>query len=163
MPLVVRIILSLYSSRYCLTPASFTFIGSPELGPGTVLGASGSYGSVSASETRSSSTGTSIPVGRHSSNAGAIAGGVIGGIAAISILVAALLFYLRRRRRPLEPIVVFEGDGSQYMNQVQPPMSDQGALVETLPATMAPLKPYVYVFVSLPVAIMCAHVFSLVS
>ncbi|KAI0270212.1 hypothetical protein BGY98DRAFT_268172 [Russula aff. rugulosa BPL654] len=114
---------------------------SPEIGPGTVLGASGSSVSVSASTTGSSNTGTSLPVREHSSNAGAIAGGVIAGIAAISILVAALLFYLRRRRS-LEPIVVFEGDGARHMDQVQLPMSDQWTVVETLPETMAPPKPY---------------------
>ncbi|KAF8497761.1 hypothetical protein F5888DRAFT_249657 [Russula emetica] len=114
---------------------------SPELGPGTVLGASSSSVSVSASNAGSSNTGTSIPVGGHSSNAGAIAVGVIGGIATISILVAAVLFYLRRRRS-LTPTIVFEGDAARYMDLVQLPVSDQGMLAETLPETMAPLKPY---------------------
>jgi len=130
-------------SRPCLT-----FIDSPELGPGTVLAASGSSVSVTATAALSSNTSTSIPVGGHSSNAGAVAGGIIGGIAAISILVAALLFYLRRRRS-LTPTVVFEGDGARHMDQVQLPISDQGILAETLPETMPPLTPYVNVFVPL--------------
>ena len=146
MLLEVRILSPLFPCCYCLTPR-LTFIDSPELGPGTVLGASSSSVSVSASTTRhgSSNTGTSTHVGRHSSNAGAIAGGVIGGIVAISSLVAALLFYLRRRRS-LTPVVVFEGDVARQMDQVQLPMSDQGMVVETRPETTAPLNIYVYVF-----------------
>jgi hypothetical protein len=126
-------------------PASY-FIDSPELGPGTSLGTSSSSVSAPASTTTSSNTGTSTPVGSggHSSNAGAIAGGIIGSIAVISILVAGLFFYLRRRRS-LAPTVVFEGDGARHVDQVQFPMSDQGVLAETLPETMAPPKPYVYV------------------
>jgi hypothetical protein len=128
----------------------FTFIDSPEHGPGTVLGASSPSVSASASNTlantASSSTSTSIPVKGHSSNGGAIAGGIIGGIAAISIVVTALLFYLRQRHSS-SPVVVFEGDGARHMDQAQFPMSDQGVLAETLPETTAPRKPYVYVFV----------------
>jgi len=83
---------------------------------------------------------------RHNSNTGAIAGGVIGGIVAISSLVAALLFYLRRRRLQT-PVVVFEGDVTRHMDQVQVLTSEQGTVAETLPETMAPLKLYVYGFV----------------
>lgn len=103
----------------------------------------------------------SVPVEGHSSNAGAIAGGIIGGIVAISVLVAALFFYLRRRRL-MTPTVVFEGDIARYLDQTQLPMSDRGTLAETLPETIAPLKPYVYVFMP-PIAIMCSHVFSLLT
>jgi hypothetical protein len=96
-------------------------LDTPELGPGTILGPSGSgststgptnaypftpasssssYSASGVSRGSSSNSATPIPIGGHSSNTGAIAGGVAGGIAAISIAIAALLFYLRRRHPP---------------------------------------------------------------
>lgn len=147
-PLVVRFPSPLFPVTVLCS--RLTFIDSPELGPGTLLGASSSSVSAPTSTTTSSNTGTSTPVGPrpspggHSSNAGAIAGGIIGSIAVISILVAGFLFYLRRRRS-LAPTVVFEGDGAPHVDQVQFPMSDQGVAAETFPETMAPPKPYIYV------------------
>jgi hypothetical protein len=76
----------------------------PEVGPGMILGTSGTsvsasgYTNLSTFGAPVSNTTMPTPIGRDSSNVGAIAGGVIGGIAVISILVAALFFYRRRRR-----------------------------------------------------------------
>ncbi|KAF8492090.1 hypothetical protein F5888DRAFT_945612 [Russula emetica] len=88
----------------------------PELGPGTILGPSGpsgsastgptnaypstpaaspsSYSTSSVSRDSSSNSAAPIPISGHSSNMKAIAGGIAGGIAATSIVIAALLFYL---------------------------------------------------------------------
>ncbi|KAF8463024.1 hypothetical protein DFH94DRAFT_481856 [Russula ochroleuca] len=91
---------------------SYATGGTPELGPGTILGSSGTSStsasstipgpasaSVSDSSTPNTATpkATPIPIGGHGSKAGLITGGIVGGIAAISLLVAA--FFYRRRRR----------------------------------------------------------------
>ncbi|KAH9984273.1 hypothetical protein BJV77DRAFT_1153326 [Russula vinacea] len=84
----------------------------------------------------------------HSSHGGAIAGGVVGGVAVISLLVAGLVFYQRRRRSlesssavPLSP-----GDGSfnapSPMYQLPRPMSDQGTLASSFPESASLMKPY---------------------
>jgi hypothetical protein len=77
---------------YCI------FIDSPEIGPGALPRPSSS-----ASPTNSP---TPLPPS-GSSNTGAIAGGVIGGVAMVSIAVIAI-FYLRGRRPP----VASTGDGA---------------------------------------------------
>jgi hypothetical protein len=95
-----------------------TSLDAPELGPGMILGPSGpsvsastgptnvypstpasgsnsrsrsqSFSTSSVSRRSSSNLAAPIPMGGHSSNVGAVAGS----IAAISVLIAALLFYL---------------------------------------------------------------------
>jgi hypothetical protein len=64
------------------------FIDAVELSPGMIFSVALSGGP----------TATPKPIGGHRSKAGLIAGGIVGGIAGISLLVAALFFYWRRRR-----------------------------------------------------------------
>ena len=174
-------------SPLSLSHSCLTSLGTPELGPGTIPGLSGSSGSASTGpsstysstptssssfySTSSSSRGSSsnsaspIPVGGHSSNTVGIAGGVAGSIAAISVVIAALLFYWRRRHPPA-PSAPPASDGqpsgfNSPMDQVPQPMLDPGTVVLPLPdTTTSMLRPYVCVFVA-PASLMCAHVFCL--
>jgi hypothetical protein len=129
------------------------FIDSSEAGPGRILGPSDP--SVSASGPTSAFGGpfsnatTPAFIGRHSSNRGAITGGVIGGIAVISILVAALLF-LRRRRHSLVSSPVFDGDIAfgPHMDQVSRSTSSQGTVSSYfLETPTSLLRPYVHIFI----------------
>ena len=124
--------------RYCLT-LRVTFIDSPEIGPGTILS-------------------PSLLVGERGSSVGAIAGGIVGGIAAVSIVAAALFFY---RRRSMVAPTASAGDGvfDPHMDQVQWPISSQETST-TLPGTStSPMKTYVHVFAP-PVPRVCTHVLS---
>jgi hypothetical protein len=164
-----------------------TSLDTPELGPGTILGpssssrsastgptnaypstpasSSSSYSTSSDSRSSSSNSASPIPIGGHSSNTGAIVGGVAGGIAAISIVIAALLFYLRQRHPPA-PSAPSASDGhpggfNPFMDQVPRPMSGQGTVTSSLPETTTSLlRPYVCVFVA-SAPLMCTHVFHL--
>jgi hypothetical protein len=103
-----------------------TSIDSPERGPGTVLSPSGS---------------------KRSSNVGAIAGGVVGGIAVVSVLVAAIFFFLRRRRSRASSAASADDVAlNPHMGQVQRPVSDDGTVTASFPETTALMKPYVRVF-----------------
>ena len=118
----------------------------------------------SSSSVRGSSTATPIPTGGHSSNAGAIAGGVVGGIAAISLIVAGLFFYRRRRRLLASSAVpVSPGGGSSNafspMDQVPLPISDHGTLASSIPDTTSPMRTYVRVFVPPSSTCMCSMMF----
>ena len=93
MPLVVSIVsLMLSYSRCYRLPLTFP-IDNPEYGPGAIFGASGVYTSFASA----SSTDYPIPIA-GAPNPGAILGGLVGGLAVVSIGVAAI-FYLRRRLR----------------------------------------------------------------
>jgi hypothetical protein len=88
-------------------------------------------------------------VGGHSSNTGAIAGGTVAGVAAISI-VAVALFRYRQRQRSLAQSAPSVGDGQagayyQHVVQVPPrPTSGQETVTSSLPVTSASLlRPYV--------------------
>jgi hypothetical protein len=138
------------------------FIDSPEVGPGRILSPSGpsasASGPTSAFGDPFSITTTPAYTGRHSSNVGPIIGGVIGGIAVISILVAALFFY-RRRRRSLVSSPVFEGDIDPHMDQVSRSASSQGTVSSYSPVTPTSLlRPYVHIFIfSSSSACVCSH------
>jgi hypothetical protein len=123
----------------------------------------------------SSNTTTSIPgpagysVRGHSSNTGAIAGGTVAGIAAISIVVVALFFY-RQRRRSLAQSVPSAGDGQagayhQHVDEVPSrPMSGQATVTSSLPGTSTSLlRTYVRSRAPTPYLQLhlCAHVKSL--
>ena len=159
-------------------------LDTPEIGPGTILGPSSSsvsastgptnaypstpassfssYSTSSVSRDSSSNSATPIPIDGHSSNTGAIVGGVAGGIAAISIVIAALLFYLRLRQRhpPAPPAGDMRSSGfDPLMDQVPRPMSGQGTIASSLPETTTSLpRPYVCAFVA-PAPLMCTHMF----
>jgi hypothetical protein len=92
---------------------------------------------------------------------GAIAGGTAGVIAALSILVAALLFYLRRRRSQVTPasFAVDDSVSNPHMGQA---MSGQETPATSLPEKSSSPKPYVHVSIS-PVPLVYAHVFLLLS
>ena len=111
--------------------------------PSTQFTASLSYTVGSSSNTTTSTPGP-VPAGYsvkgHSSNTGAIAGGTVAGIAAISIVVVTLFFY-RQRRRSLAQSAPAAGDGQtgayyQHVDQVPSrPMSGQGTVTSSLPGT----------------------------
>ena len=88
-PLVVRALLSIFFGLF--TPS---FVDSPEIGPGTLIGASG---------TSAVPTGTATPTsssGSGSSNTSAIVGGVVGAIATLVFAIVIFgIFYVRRRKR----------------------------------------------------------------
>ena len=128
LPSVVRIFSFLFPSLpvTVLHPCLFS-IDSNELGPGETIGPS--HNGV-----------------EHNSHVGAIVGGVVGGIAAISILAAGLFLYRRRRR--LRPASAGGGVFSSQMDEIQRPMSGQEPFGSSLPEITNPLmKPYVRVFV----------------
>jgi len=125
----------------------------------------------------SSNTTSSIPgpvgysVGGHSSNTGAIAGGTVAGIAAISIVVVVLFFY-RQRRHSLAQSAPPAGQAGYYphVNQVpQRSMSGQATVTSSFPGTSASLlRTYVRSRSRSPtplppVALVCSCVFSLFS
>jgi hypothetical protein len=142
MPLVVSIIslCSLSSRRYRLPPTFY--IDNPEYGPGAIFGASSVYtSSASASSSSTStpsaaSTPTKTPKG-NSSNAGPIAGGIIGGIATISIIVA-LILYLRRTRRRSQAAAAGVGASQPILND--------GAVGKSPPGSPRTMRFYVRVF-----------------
>ena len=93
---------------------------------------------------------------------GAIAGGIAGGVAAISVLAVTLLFYFRRRRSKATsaPFIIDDSVSNPRMDQAQWSMSGQET-VTSLPGTSASMMKH-YVHVSIPPApLVCAHVFSL--
>jgi hypothetical protein len=139
------------------------FVDSPEVGPGMRLGPSGpsvsASGPTSAFDGSFSNAPTPVLIGRHSSNSGAIIGGVISGIAAISIFVAALFFY-RRWRRSLVSSPVFDGDiADPYMDQGSRSTSSQGTVSLSFPETPTSLlRPYVHIVIfSSSSACVCSH------
>ena len=167
-----------------LSPLHLTPLDTPEVGPGTTLGPSGPSGSASTGPTNaypftplqvlhrtpssvsrgsSSNSATPIPLGRYSSNTEAITGGVAGSIATLSIVIAALLFYLPRRHSP-SPLTPSTNNGqpsgfNPLMDQVPRPMSGQGTIASSLPETTTSLlRVYVCVFAALA-PLMCAHEF----
>jgi|SRR6266436_5397447 len=163
MPLAV-VTLSLVSFPYYSPTPTFSS-ESPDLGPGTLLGPSGpsistmgptsiSYTSSKGSSSSSNSV-TPTPIGGHSSNTGAIAGGVVGSIA-ISIVITTLLYYQRRRCPPmLSALSAPSTNNGQpsglnpLLDQLLPRLiSGHEAIASSLPETTISLpRPYVRVFV----------------
>ena len=145
-------------SHVIISHTLLAFIDTPEVLPGQVPGSSSSSSSV-----RGSSTATPIPTGKHSPNVGPIAGGAVGGIAAIFLIVAGLFFYRRRRRLLASAVPLSPGGGSSnafsLMDQVPRPMSDQGTLASSLPDTTSPMKIYVRIFVPPGCTCMCSMLF----
>jgi hypothetical protein len=89
------------------------------------------------------------------SNTGAIVGGVIGGIAAISIAAAAIFFYLRRRRsRARSAATPGVGASRPPVDEIKQPLTEVGTITgSTLPGTSpgSPAPPMrFYVRVSIP-------------
>ena len=155
-----------------LSHLHLTPLDTPEVGPDTILGPSGPSGSASMGPTNaypstpasssspystssvsrgsSSNSATPIPLGRYSSNTGAITGGVAGSIATLSIVFAALLFYLRWRHSPA-PSAPSSNNGqpggfNPFMDQVPRPISGQGTIVSSVPETTTSLLRPTYVF-----------------
>ncbi|KAH9992128.1 hypothetical protein BJV77DRAFT_453678 [Russula vinacea] len=132
---------------------SYAVGDSPELAPGAVL-ASGA--TVSASTTGpvsphstvpdKFSSGTPAPTHTGSStNVGAIAGGVVGGVVAISIAAAAIVFFFMRRQRPQAPSAAVPGVGpyQQPMDEIQRPLTDYETYTSSVPASSLPGTPIV--------------------
>ena len=148
-----------------LSHLHLTFLDSPEIAPGTLLGPSGpssasSTSPTSTSSSTSSNSATPVPIRSHSSNTGAIAGGVVGGLAAISIAIAALLYYLRGRQTPTPPAPTAIDERpsgfNSLMDQVPRSMSGHG----TISSDPSMPRFYVCVFVA-QAPLMCVNVFCL--
>jgi hypothetical protein len=121
---VVGTLSYLFPSNFCLTPAPYS-LDSPELGPGTVIGASDS---------------------KHTSNARAIAGGVVGGIAVITICVVAVVFFLRRRHsQPSSATSAGNGASNSHKDQVLRPFLDRRTVTAPLREKTSLMKTYVCV------------------
>jgi hypothetical protein len=77
---------------------------------------------------------------------GAIVGGAVGGVAAISIAVAAIFFFMRRERTQA-PIAATPGVGAFQppMEEIQQPLADDSTYAgSTMPGTpVVPMKLYV--------------------
>jgi len=130
-------------------------LDTPEVLPGALIGDSSGTGTAAgATATRSSPapTGSSSPTStsppsQHSSNVGAIAGGVVGGVAAISIAAAAIFFYLRRQHPKAPPASYITDVASQPpMDEVRQPLSQEGAFPPTSSSPGSPMRLYVRVF-----------------
>lgn len=83
---------------------------------------------------------------------GAIAGGVVGGVAAISIAVVAVFFFLRRQRSKAPPSTYAVGGVPQpQMDEYRQPLSDDGTgayVPSSAPGTpVTSMKLYVRIFV----------------
>ena len=147
---------SIFAPSFLRVLTPLPLIDEPELAPGAILYPSGS----SVASPSSTSSTSPVPAG-HSPNSGAIAGGVVGGLAVISITVAAVFLYLRRRSRA--PSAVFDIDTSQpLMDDTRWPR-DTGADLQLAslsgsPATMRFNRDVR--ILALRVALVCPHVSS---
>ena len=162
-----------FSPSLSHTHVLFFIIDTPEVAPGVLLGASGATVTATGSGAQSphitssaSSAGTgdsssphptSASTGGSSSNIGAIVGGAVGGVAAISIAVAAIFFFLRRQRPQAAPAVAAPGFGAFQppMDEIQRPLTTDDVsymassqTVSSMPGTpVASMRLYVRVFV----------------
>jgi hypothetical protein len=157
-------------------------LGTPEYAPGAILGHSGT--TVTSSSTRSGATSsvfskssstakpTSSPVPKSRSNMDLVVGAAVGGVVAISLVIATG-FFLRRRRSeapvPVAPPVVGASPSQPPMDEIQQPLtmgdgytdsstSIPGTIGSSMPGT--PVAPMRNVRVSCPIsshASMCAH------
>ncbi|KAF8502667.1 hypothetical protein F5888DRAFT_1904276 [Russula emetica] len=106
-----------------------TSLDTPELGPSTIFGSSGPPGL----PRRDPLTPIPLPPLQALRLQAAI-GGVAGSIATISIIVAALLYYLRRRHPPAPSTSDGQPGGfNPLMDQVLPPVNDPKPLHRLCP------------------------------
>jgi len=114
-----------------------------EIGPGTLLGPGGtpissSTGPTGTSTSSTSSSSTPVPASGHSSNTGAIAGGVVGGLAAIIVAIASMFFCRRgRHSQTTAPTSIDERPSgfNSLMDQVPRSMSGPGTIASSMPDT----------------------------
>jgi hypothetical protein len=104
----------------------------PEYGPGAIFAASGVYTSSASASSTGSPSPTPPPKG-SSSNAGAIAGGVVGGLAVVSIAIAAI-FYLRRRSRASSARSAGFDAFQPHMDEIPRPLSGGGTVGPSSPS-----------------------------
>ncbi|KAH9973125.1 hypothetical protein BGW80DRAFT_1445663 [Lactifluus volemus] len=118
----------------------------PEAGPGAVINTPASSAILSSSfQATHSPTATSSKSRGSSSNVGAIAGGVVGGIVVLAATAFIFFFLGRRMHRQGSPTApVFDPTPQPLMDEVRPQSSDGGAFVPPpLPDTRAPpIRPY---------------------
>ncbi|KAH9955185.1 hypothetical protein BGW80DRAFT_1396314 [Lactifluus volemus] len=130
----------------------------PETGPGMKIindiPASSNLPSSPTASTNSPTTSTQSPTATSSSssgsggssNLGSIAGGVAGGLVAVSAAALILFFFLKRRRPQQSPPIaaVYGGTQQPPMDEVWPQPTDGGAFVTpSLPETRAlPMRLY---------------------
>jgi len=121
---------------------------SPEIGPGETISGLSASASTTAQSTgtspnptvfsgasSASASRTPTPT-KSSSNVGAIAGGVVGGVAAISIAVVAVFFFLRRQRAKAPSSTYAVGGMPQpQMDEYRQPLSDDGTGTYIPPST----------------------------
>ena len=135
-----------------------TFPDTPEAGPGVTINTpvSSAIPSSPVSVSAHSPTATSSPSSKSrgsSSNVGAVAGGIVGGVVAISA-AAFIGFFLRRRRnhqQGLPTAAAFDIVPQPLVDEVRPQSSGGGAFVPpSLPETRAPpMRLYVRISMSL--------------
>jgi hypothetical protein len=166
-----------FSHYQCFTPTS-CILDTPEQAPGVLLGSSGAtvsatggatsslFGETSSAVNPTSGTSSSSsPASKSSSNTGAIVGGVVGGVAVIS-LAAIAIFFFRRQRRPEAPAPVAPsvfGASQPPMDEVQQPLTmDDRYTTSSFPGTIGSSIPgtpgatmRIYVSVSCRCASMC--------
>jgi hypothetical protein len=120
-----------------------TSLDGTEIGPGTLLGPGGtpissSTGPTGTSTSSTSSSSTPVPASGHSSNTGAIAGGVVGGLAAIIVAIASVFFCRRGRhtQTPAPTSIDERPSGfNSLMDQVPRSMSGPGTVASSMPDT----------------------------
>src|SRR5258708_4648772 len=122
-------------------------IDNPEYGPSTFFSPDGVQVTTTTTTPTPLFTVLSPGSGGKSSSAGAIAGGVVGGIAAISIAVAVILYLRGRRSRVVSAGV----DASQ-------PVLNDGMVTQSSTGSPLTMKFYVCVFVPHGAALVCPRV-----
>ncbi|GJE94499.1 hypothetical protein PsYK624_106690 [Phanerochaete sordida] len=70
-----------------------------------------------------STTAPAVTSSSHKSNAGAIAGGVVGGVAGVALIAFALLFWQRRRTHTAKPGMAIHDAEPTLIGQMSPPVS----------------------------------------
>ncbi|KAI9459401.1 hypothetical protein BJY52DRAFT_366461 [Lactarius psammicola] len=101
---------------------------SPEV-TGTALIVATSTSEVTKSTITPDTSSSSTPISDHSSNTGAIAGGVVGGIIAVALIAGVVLwFVIRRRRARSVPSAPYEDPQGSEKEQLPPHPLAEGTL-----------------------------------
>ena len=146
------------------------FLDTPEIGPNALIGNSSSFttGPTGASSNPTSPSSSSRPANATTTSSsfsgggpdtGAIVGGVLGGIGAISVGVIGAIYRFRRMKKASPPALIV-GDVPQPHNEARShPLSDDGTRVSfsTPEAPMPSMRNYVTCFGAF-IAFMLAHI-----
>ena len=148
------------------------FLDTPEIGPNALIGNSSSFttGPTGASSNPTSSSSSFLPANATATSSsfsgggpdtGAIVGGVLGGIGAISVGVIGAIYRFRRMKKASPPALVV-GDVPQSHNEAssRPLLSDDGTRMSfsTPEAPIPSMRNHVTRFGAF-IAFMLAHIF----